>query len=284
LRWLIGLVLLSAILLGRTPAPLAYERGIDVGLVRCLRSQVGSDVSGCILSAVAQERSGAGVAPLKDLPSANNLAQGWSDHMASGGCGGTAPYWDICHNLGGFHMSGSSYSEENVAQGMDCGQGDPYDIIVLWWNSPGHHANLVNATVNTIGVGGAWSAPALFATEDFETFSTAPAPAPVPKPIATTPAPKPVPTTPRPVPTLPKPAPVVTTAPPLSSSTPMASPSPSLIPPSLATPLAEPSPTPTSVAASPRAPAGPSTVLVWCVVAAGVVGLILLIVAMSRTS
>lgn len=221
---------------GLTPAS---TRAVETALRTCLVRQAGEDPSSCLAAAIAQERSAAGAPAISRRGDVDALAASWSQHMAAGGCGiGNGTVYNICHNLAGFHMTGSTYSEENVAQGMDCGAGDMYDVVQLFLHSPHHYANIVNRTVNTFGVGGTWAGAYLFVAEDYQTFVATP-PRPAPKPPPPAPGPgsvpattrasqrpptvSPKPPTPTPARSVAPPAPVLTLSP-SPSSVPMASP------------------------------------------------------------
>lgn len=219
---------------GLTPAT---QRAVETALRTCLARQTGEDPSGCLAAAIAQERSAAGAPAISRRGDVDALAASWSQHMAAGGCGiGNGTVYNICHNLAGFHMTGSTYSEENVAQGMDCGAGDMYDVVQLFLHSPHHYANIVNRTVNTFGVGGTWAGAYLFVAEDYQTF-VATSPRPAPRPPTPVPGPGSVPATTKPSqrpptasPKVSSPTPARSAAPPAPVQSPSLSPSPSSVP------------------------------------------------------
>lgn len=256
----------------RGPTP-ATARAVETALRTCLARQAGENPSGCLAAAIAQERSAAGVPAISERGDVDALAASWSQHMAAGGCGvGTTAAYNICHNLAGFHMTGSTYSEENVAQGMDCGAGDVYDVVQLFLHSPHHYANITNRTVNTFGVGGTWAGAYLFVAEDFQTFVATP-PRPAPRPPAPVRGPGSAPATTKPSPRPPtaspkvsSPTPARSAAPPAPVQSPTLSPSPTSVP--VATPVT------TGAAAAPSShQASQRTGTAGLIVAVGLVGL-----------
>ncbi len=98
---------------------------------------------------------------------------------------------------------------ENIAAGYPT----PASVVNGWLNSPGHRANIENASYTAIGSGAAASGSGqlywahTFSTSGGSAPAPPPAPVPVPPPPAPIPVPPPPPTTPPPTPKPPPPPP-----------------------------------------------------------------------------
>jgi len=107
---------------------------------------------------------------------------------------------------------------ENIAAGYPT----PASVVSGWLNSPGHRANIENASYIAIGSGAAAGGTGQIFWA--HTFSTSGGSAPAPPPPAPTPPPAPAP--PAPPPTTPKPPPPTTPKPPTPPPAPPAQPGP----------------------------------------------------------
>jgi hypothetical protein len=137
-------------------------------------------------------RAGAGLPALAVDGELTAVARQWADHMAAAGA--------ISHNpnVGGQVSAPWTTIGENVGAGPEVG-----GIMSAFVNSPSHHANIVEAVYDYVGVGVTWGSDGRMYTVhvfmDLDGGSGAPAaPAPPPAAIARPaaapePAPEPVP-------------------------------------------------------------------------------------------
>lgn len=104
-----------------------------------------------VLALVNEERIKAGAQPLTLCPTLNTAAQNHSDDMAARGYfdhfspEGTAP-WDRITAAG---YTGWTTVGENIALGQET----PQEVFTSWWNSPGHHDNMMNPAFKNMGLG-----------------------------------------------------------------------------------------------------------------------------------
>ena len=118
--------------------------------------------SSSFLSDINHSRSQHGLRPLSMSSSLNSVASSWSQHMASGGCGGGQ---SICHNpnLTG-QVSGWQKIGENVGVGPD-----ENSIENAFMNSSPHRANILDPAYALVGIGTATGKDGrLYVTQDFE--------------------------------------------------------------------------------------------------------------------
>lgn len=103
-----------------------------------------------VVNIVNQERSRAGLSPLRIHSQLNAAAQAHSDDMVRNnfmghtGSDGSSMGDRIRRNGYNFRTAG-----ENVA----AGQSSPQDVMRSWMNSPGHRQNILNPNFRDIGVG-----------------------------------------------------------------------------------------------------------------------------------
>lgn len=171
-----------------------------------------ADDAVAILAQVNQARAAVGAPPLRLSGAMTAVATGWSTHLADSG---TCPS-GLAHNPSFSQQipRGWSAAGENVACNTSA---DALGLEAQWMSSAPHRANILNPAYTDIGIGIVIRGGTAWGTQDFGTYSSAPAPEP-----ALLPAPAlPVPTrTPTPTPT-PTPSPS-----PSSSPSPSASPTP----------------------------------------------------------
>lgn len=143
-----------------------------------------------------------GLAPLKLSPTLTAAAKWMSADMAA------KNYFNHTDSLGrdafsrskAFGYTYSTYWGENIA----AGNASAANTMVQWKNSPGHNANMLNASYKVIGIGRAYGAASTYRwywTTDFGGYddSAAPTPTPTPtKPVAAAPV-GPAPATPPPL-------------------------------------------------------------------------------------
>jgi uncharacterized protein YkwD len=113
------------------------------------------------LADVNNSRAQHGLNPLTMVSDLHSLATNWSQHMASGGCGGGQ---SICHNPN-LQSEGGNWQEigENVGVGPD-----ESSIENAFMNSPEHRANILNPDYTQVGIGTATGSDGrLYVTQDF---------------------------------------------------------------------------------------------------------------------
>ena len=114
-----------------------------------------------VLASINSLRASHHLPALKVNPNLEDKARLWSAWMAGGGCG-TA----ICHSrLASGIKPGWTMLAENVGAARPKSNID--GVINGFTQSPGHLANILNATVKFVGVGVAYSGNTVFVTEEF---------------------------------------------------------------------------------------------------------------------
>ena len=113
------------------------------------------------LSAINSARAQHGLKPLSMSSNLVSVASRWSQHMASGGCSGSA---SICHNPNlTSQVSGWQKIGENVGVG-----GSGSAIQSAFMNSSHHRANILDPAYTRVGIGTVKGADGrLYMTQDF---------------------------------------------------------------------------------------------------------------------
>jgi uncharacterized protein YkwD len=153
------------------------------------------DLVQAVLNLVNQNRAANGVGPLKLSPTLTNSAIWKSRHMAyyqymqhDDPAPPFARAWSDRIQTCGYNNPYAGYGE-NIAYGYQT----PDAVMTAWMNSPGHRANILNASYKVIGIGVAAAANGLlYWTQDFGTYddsgSTSTPPPPPPVQTVTAPA------------------------------------------------------------------------------------------------
>ena len=115
---------------------------------------VSSDAS-AYLSRINAERADNGLRPLTMRSDLNEVAQGWSDHMAAVGLLSHNP--KLTTQVANWQTVG-----ENVGEGPDVPTLD-----TAFWNSPGHRANILDTSYRDVGIGTAYADGVLWIAVDF---------------------------------------------------------------------------------------------------------------------
>ena len=116
-----------------------------------------------VLKLVNDERAKVGCSPVAANSSLSDLAQTFSEDMASRDFfdhtdpSGLSP-WDRAAKAGITSLGG-----ENIARG----QADAAAVMEAWMNSPGHKANILNCDFKTLGVGAHFGSGGPWWTQDF---------------------------------------------------------------------------------------------------------------------
>lgn len=151
------------------------------------------DLVQAVLNLVNQNRAANGVGALKLSPTLTNSAVWKSRHMAyyqymqhDDPAPPTTRTWSDRIQTCGYTYAYAGYGE-NIAYGYQT----PDAVMAAWMNSPGHRANILNASYKVIGIGVAAAANGLlYWTQDFGTYddsgstSTAPPPTTTPPPTS----------------------------------------------------------------------------------------------------
>ncbi|MEU3853134.1 CAP domain-containing protein [Streptomyces sp. NPDC029554] len=130
-----------------TPSRTATKAPRNPGASAALSGE--SAAAAQVLSLVNQERAKVGCSPVAANSALTDLAQSYSEDMASRGFfdhtdpDGRTP-WDRAEKAGISNLGG-----ENIARG----QADAEAVMDAWMNSPGHRANILNCDFKTLGVG-----------------------------------------------------------------------------------------------------------------------------------
>jgi uncharacterized protein YkwD len=121
-------------------------------------------------------RAGVGAPALTSAPGLHSLALGWSDKMASGATGGALQHnADLKAQLPSYGASSANAWAENVASWSPVGSYSAQQIFDGYMGSPGHRANILNATYLYVGVASvANGAGGAFNTQDFTNRVDAP--------------------------------------------------------------------------------------------------------------
>lgn len=153
-----------------------------------------------VLELTNQFRAQNGLSPLKANVELDAAAEGHSEDMANQdyfshtGKDGSQP-WDRAKEVG--------YEANSMGENIAAGYSTPEAVVEGWKNSPGHRANMLNASYTELGVGYFYLAndtgsvnyntywTQLFGSGDLNPNSNLPSPSPSPAP---TPAPTPTPT------------------------------------------------------------------------------------------
>lgn len=167
-----------------------------------------ADDAAAILVQVNQARAAVGAPPLRLSSAMSAVATRWSTHLAdSGTCPG-----GLAHNPSFSQQipRGWSAAGENVACNTSA---DALGLEAQWMSSAPHRANILNPAYTDIGIGIVVRGRTAWGTQNFGTYSSAPAPEPALLPAPAPPASTPTPT-PSPSPSAsPTPAPTLTSAP-----------------------------------------------------------------------
>ncbi|MCR6491499.1 CAP domain-containing protein [Cellulomonas sp. P24] len=153
-----------------------------------------ADDAAAILVQVNQARAAVGAPPLRLSSAMSAVATRWSTHLAdSGTCPG-----GLAHNPSFSQQipRGWSAAGENVACNTSA---DALGLEAQWMSSAPHRANILNPAYTDIGIGIVVRGRTAWGTQNFGTYSSAPAPEPALLPAPAPPAPTPTPH-PHPVP------------------------------------------------------------------------------------
>jgi uncharacterized protein YkwD len=210
-----------------------------------------ADLASQVVTLVNQYRAGKGLSQLSISAPLTNSSVWKSMHMAGYG------YFD--HNDPAPPVSRSAfqrardcdYTGSGWGENIAWGYATPQSVMTGWLNSPGHRANIENASYRSIGVGVAANASGqLYWTQNFGTTGGSPSPPPPSPPPPSPPPPSP-PAPPPPPPPSPPPAAAPTPpAPKPPAPSPPAPPGTPAPPGAPAPPGTQPAP----VTADPRAP------------------------------
>jgi uncharacterized protein YkwD len=119
-----------------------------------------------VLQLVNGARAQAGLAPLANNAALTSAAQSYSALMASTGCFGhtCGPVPDFSQRVTQAGYTGWTTLGENVAAGAATAD----EVFNTWMNSPGHRANILNASYRDSGVGMATGGPyGIYWTQEF---------------------------------------------------------------------------------------------------------------------
>nr|VDG62443.1 uncharacterized protein, YkwD family [Streptococcus thermophilus] len=122
-----------------TPAPAAKDTDSD--------SNSGvSDEQEALIDATNRFRAQNELPELEPMEELNDLAQDWSEQLASTGGG-------LSHrpNFADSYPKGWKNASENVLQNMTSAEAD--DLVAQWAKSPGHLKTMLDPKINRIGVG-----------------------------------------------------------------------------------------------------------------------------------
>jgi hypothetical protein len=153
----------SSRLLGRVATVVALTVSMGtLALVTGMSAARASSDESAFLSDINSSRTSHGLRPLSMSSQLQSVARRWSQHMASGGCGGGQP---ICHNPNlSSQVSGWQKIGENVGVGPD-----ENSIENAFMNSSHHRANILDPDYTLVGVGTARGSDGrLYVTQDFE--------------------------------------------------------------------------------------------------------------------
>lgn len=119
-----------------------------------------------VVNAINQLRARNGRPALRVHAALTNKARYWSRWMAAGNCGRTNGMAKICHSTlsGGISVAWTMLAE-NV--GMATPRNNVIGVIQGLEASPGHRANILNTTVDWVGVGVAFDGNAVYITQEF---------------------------------------------------------------------------------------------------------------------
>ena len=119
-----------------------------------------------VVNAINQLRAQNGRPALRVHSALTNKARYWSRWMAAGNCGRTNGLAKICHSTlaGGISVAWTMLAE-NV--GMATPRNNVIGVIRGLEASPGHRANILNSTVDWVGVGVAFDGNAVYITQEF---------------------------------------------------------------------------------------------------------------------
>ncbi|WP_047691927.1 CAP domain-containing protein [Kocuria sp. ZOR0020] len=122
-----------------------------------------------MLGMLNQARAEAGLSPLSSNADLTGIASGWSQQMAANNAASHSPTF-IDQTL----ATGSTNMAENVSYDVTSGksvQETAQYFYNFWMNSPGHHANIMNPELNSIGFSLAESSNGyVYATQNFGTY------------------------------------------------------------------------------------------------------------------
>ena len=119
-----------------------------------------------VVNAINQLRAQNGRPALRVHSALTNKARYWSRWMAAGNCGRSNGLAKICHSTlsGGIAVAWTMLAE-NV--GMATPRNNVIGVIRGLEASPGHRANILNTTVDWVGVGVAYDGNAVYITQEF---------------------------------------------------------------------------------------------------------------------
>ena len=113
------------------------------------------------LSDVNSSRAQHGLKALVMVSDLHSLATNWSQHMASGGCGGGQ---SICHNP---NLTSQGGNWQEIGENVGVGPSES-SIETAFMNSPEHRANILNGDYTEVGIGTATGSDGrLYVTQDF---------------------------------------------------------------------------------------------------------------------
>lgn len=130
---------------GSTPYQLKLSAAAGSPETKGVQSFVGQ-----VVELTNQFRAQSGLAPLRLSSKLSEAAQTHSQNMA------VQDFFDHTGKDGssaGDRVSRAGYNWRTVAENIAAGQRTPNEVVTSWINSPGHRANLLNTTIEEIGVG-----------------------------------------------------------------------------------------------------------------------------------
>ena len=127
-----------------------FVLGLAVAVSACAPSatSTGGGFEDGVIAAMNQDRAAAGLGPLAWDGQLAPLAQNWSDQIAASG--------NLVHsNLGGLISAPYMAAWHGLAENLLVASGDltPAGAESMWMNSPEHRANILNPSMDYVGIG-----------------------------------------------------------------------------------------------------------------------------------
>jgi uncharacterized protein YkwD len=129
--------------IGDNPEP------IEPGMKLVMPLQTNQDFTNRVIELTNQERSQAGLSPLKFESRLATAALQHSQDMA------LQDYFSHTQPNGGTlgdRINATGYQFSNAAENIAAGMSTPEDAVTGWMNSPGHRVNILNPELTEIGV------------------------------------------------------------------------------------------------------------------------------------
>jgi uncharacterized protein YkwD len=129
-----------------------FVLGLAVAVSACgptvSSSSTGGGFEDGVIAAMNQDRAAAGLGPLAWDGQLGPMAQNWSDQIAASG--------NLVHsNLGGAISASYMSAWRSLAENLLVAGGDltPAGAESMWMNSPEHRANILNPSMDYVGIG-----------------------------------------------------------------------------------------------------------------------------------